>query len=277
MRNISKRFKISYLLFLFAIICLTGMISFGFIKFINKTTSKDTLPKEISIDLGDGITMEFVRIDSGSFMMGSYEEEGDGDETPRHKVTITKAFYIGKYEVTQEQWEKIMGENPSELKGEKNPVDTVSWKDCIKFTERLGEITGKKLSLPTEAQWEYSCRAVTTTKWFFGSDENVADQYGWIESNSQGTTHLVGMQKPNAWGIYDMYGNLQEWCMDWYQNPYSLGDAVDPLGPEVGDSHVVRGGGWGDFPDNARSAYRNANGENVGNNGTGFRCVMYLD
>ncbi|MFA9375852.1 MAG: formylglycine-generating enzyme family protein [Lachnotalea sp.] len=277
MRNSLKRFKIANLLFIFILIGLIGIFSLGFIKSIHKTSAINVASKELSIVLGDGITMEFVCIDSGSFLMGSYEEEGDSDETPRHKVTITKPFYIGKYEVTQEQWEKVMGNNPSELKGEKNPVDTVSWNDCIEFTEELKTITGREFTLPTEAQWEYACRAGTTTKWFFGDDENNADLYGWIDSNSQKTTHPVGMLQPNAWGLYDMYGNLSEWCKDWYQNSYLETEAVDPAGPEVGDSHVVRGGGWGEFPDNARSSYRNANGENGENNGTGFRCVMYLE
>lgn len=220
--------------------------------------------------------MEFVLIKDGSFMMGSYEEEGDEDETPRHKVTITKPFYMGKYEVNQEQWIEIMGENPSEFKNSQNPVDTVSWQDCILFTKELSKLTQNNINLPTEAQWEYACRAETTTKWFFGADEEEAGEYGWIDLNSEGMTHPVGLKMPNNWGLYDMYGNVQEWCLDWYENPYSQTDEKNPEGPKKGESRVIRGGGWGDFPDNARSSYRNAIGEEIANNGCGFRCVLYL-
>lgn len=277
MKNSSNGLKNLSPLWIVVVIGLIGVIALDSLLFVYKMKSENATVKKLSIDLGDGITMELVRIDSGSFMMGSYEEEGDSDETPRRKVTITKSFYIGMYEVTQEQWEKVMGENPSEWKGKKHPVDTVSWNDCMEFTEKLSEITGREFTLPTEAQWEYACRAGTTTKWFFGNNVSSYIQYGWIDEEAQGITHPVGLKKPNAWGLYDMYGNIQEWCKDWYQNPYLESDLVDPAGPRVGDSRVIRGGGWGDISDNARSAYRNAIGEDVSNNGTGFRCVMYLN
>jgi formylglycine-generating enzyme required for sulfatase activity len=277
MRNIIRKLNTKNPFFLIKTIVVILVIALVVFMYIRKTTAKHALPEEFTIEFGDGVNMEFVLINSGSFMMGSSEQEGDSDETPRHKVTITKPFYLGKYEVTQEQWKKVMGNNPSSFRGNDNPVDTVSWKDCIAFTEKLSSMMGRKLTLPSEAQWEYACRAGSIYKWFYVADDLNAGDYGWIDSNSGGTTHPVGLKEPNEWGLYDMYGNIQEWCLDWYQNPYADGEAVDPSGPKEGDSRVIRGGGWGDFLDNARSSYRNANGENEANDGTGFRCVLYLD
>jgi formylglycine-generating enzyme required for sulfatase activity len=227
-----------------------------------------------SIDLGGGIKMEFVLIKPGSFIMGNDMDLGDGDETPMHKVTITKPFYLGKYEVTQEQWQELMGSNPSEFKGVKLPVDTVSWNDCQSFLSKLQRKIGKKFTLPTEAQWEYACRAGTTTIWNLGNSSTLLEDYAWIDSNSGKVTHPVGSKKPNTWGLYDMYGNVQEWCADWYATPYTLGDVTDPKGPSHGDSRILRGGAWGDSPVNVRSAYRNCNGADGKNNGIGFRCEM---
>ena len=245
---------------------------------ISTLTNKYTeLNKIQTIALSDGVEMEFQLINPGSFMMGEDEWIGDSDESPKHKVTITQPFYLGKYEVTQEQWVAIMGNNPSTFKGEKNPVDTVSWDECQIFIQKLSEKTGKKFSLPTEAQWEFACRAGTTTQWNFGENENIAVDYAWINENSNKTTHPVGSKEPNAWGIYDMYGNIQEWCADWYTNKYKIDDYTDPIGPSYGDSRVVRGGGWGESPIDIRSSYRNCNGSDGKSDGIGFRCVMLVE
>ena len=230
--------------------------------------------RSMTIDLGDGIKMEMVLINEGTFTMGSDYDMGEEDESPLRNITITKPFYIGKYEVTQEQWKQIMGTNPSQYKGPKNPVDTVSWNDCRIFLEKLSTKTGRQFGLPTEAQWEYSCRAGTTTKWSFGKTDDKAGEYAWFRDNSQNKTHPAGGKKPNMWGLYDMHGNLGEWCSDFYINPYSHKDLIDPKGPETGDSRVIRGGAWGDSPDNIRSAYRNCNGPDGANDGIGFRCIM---
>ncbi|OYO51550.1 hypothetical protein CG709_19070, partial [Lachnotalea glycerini] len=179
---------------LFAILLLLAVFA-AFIVYSYNHLSKDVLPKEINLEISDGVTMEFVLIDSGCFAMGSFEGEGDADETPRHKVAVSKPFYLGKYEVTQRQWEVIMGENPSDWKGNEYPVDTVSYNDCIVFTEKLSQITGKEISLPTESQWEYACRADTITKWSFGNKEEDITKYGWIDINSKGTTHPVGLKQ----------------------------------------------------------------------------------
>jgi formylglycine-generating enzyme required for sulfatase activity len=230
--------------------------------------------KTETIDLGAGVKMDFVPIPAGSFLMGSGPDGGDEDEMPMHKVAIAKPFSIGTYEVTQEQWVSIMGTNPSSFKGAKLPVETVSWNECTRYLVKLGERTGRTFSLPTEAEWEYACRAGTTSRWSFGSSDEYAIDYAWIGSNSLGITHPVGGKKPNPWGLYDMHGNVWEWCADWYASPYPAGDVVEPKGPSSGNSRVLRGGGWGDPPGSIRSAYRNCIGPDTGHNGIGFRCVM---
>ena len=233
-------------------------------------------PKLETIELGNGITMEFVMVAPGTFMMGStYESVGAGDETPCHKVTLSRSFLLGKCEVTQEQWSQIMGSNPSRFKGKKLPVETVSWNDCQHFLAKLSELSGRTFSLPTEAQWEYACRAGTATAWNSGEEATVPGS-AWHDENSGGRTHPVGGKTPNAWGFHDLHGNIGEWCADWYASHYPPDDAIDPKGPPSGDSKVVRGGAWGDNPSMLRSPSRNANGPDGANHGIGFRCVLEI-
>ena len=189
-------------------------------------------------------------------MMGS--EKGDNDEKPVHKVTITKPFYMGKYEVTQEQWEAVMGSNPSNFKGAKNPVEQVSWEDCEKFIGKLKEkVSGRDFRLPTEAEWEYACRAGSTTDYCYGDGDESLDEYAWYYGNSESKTHPVGQKKANAWGLYDMHGNVWEWCSDWYGD-YADGAVSDPKGPESGSARVLRGGSWGGNARDCRSACRHS-------------------
>jgi len=167
------------------------------------------LPIERGIDLPGGEKLTFVLIPAGSFMMG--DADGESCDKPVHQVRITKPFYLGKYEVTQEQWQAIMGTNPSDFKGAKNPVENVNWNDCHAFLTKLNEKvanTGKKFVLPTEAQWEYACRAGTTTQYSYGDSAEELGDYAWSRSNAGRTTHPVGQKKPNAWGLYDMHGNV---------------------------------------------------------------------
>ncbi len=235
-------------------------------------------PSRASVDLGGGVTMEFVLVPAGDFIMGSDENTGDGDESPQHKVTFTRPFYLGKFEVTQEQWSALMGGNPSEFHGPHRPVDNVSWNDCQAFLARLSAKTGRRFALPTEAQWEYACRAGTATPWSFGERETDAADYGWLAANSGGATHPVGEKKPNAWGLHDMHGNVWEWCADWYEkHAYAASDVTDPTGPAASTSRILRGGAWGEHPNNARSAVRNCIGPDTHHNGTGFRCVMLVE
>lgn len=238
--------------------------------------SSKNFPQIKIVDLGEGIKLELVLINPGSFLMGSNNEEGDEDETPKHNVSILKPFYLGKFEITQEQWSKIMDFNPSYFKGGKKPVDSVSYNDSIKFLEKLSKKTGLKFTLPTEAQWEYAARSNSTSSWSFGDNSSLISDYAWLKDNSANTTHEVGLKKSNSFGICDMYGNVQEWCLDWYGN-YSGTSSNDPSGPSNGDSKVLRGGAWGDNPENLRSAYRNCLGPNEKTNGVGFRCVLSLD
>ena len=169
-------------------------------------------PKELAVDLGKGIKLEMVLIPAGEFMMGSADSDKDAThhEKPQHRVRITKPFYMGKYLVTQEQWEVVMGNNPSHFKGPKNPVEEVSWDDCQQYLDKLNERQRNpagKFVLPREAQWEYACRAGSKTRYCFGDDDSKLDEYAWYEKNSDHKTHPVGEKKPNAWGLYDMLGN----------------------------------------------------------------------
>lgn len=231
--------------------------------------------ESLSLDLGGGTTLEFVRIRPGSFTMG--DDHGFSDEPPAHTVTITKPFYLGEYEVTQQQWQAVMGGNPSRFRGPQSPVENVSWKDCQTYLKRLTEkfaATGEKFSLPTEAQWEYACRAGSTTKYGFGDDEAALPAYAWFKANAGNTTHTVGQKKPNAWGLYDMHGNVWQWCADWYDAEYyKRSPAVDPTGPAAGVYRVVRGGGWDAAAAQCRSANRLLYAPAARHAGIGFRVV----
>ncbi len=220
--------------------------------------------KTVDFDLGGGVKMDLVLLGPGSFMMG--DPKGEKDEKPVHKVTISKSFYMGKFDVTQEQWQGVMGGNPSHFKGARNPVDSVSWEACQAFIKKLNEkfaASGATFSLPTEAQWEYACRAGASTRYGFGDEEARLGEYGWFETNAGGQTHPVGEKKPNAWGLYDMQGNLWQWCADWYDGSYyKKSPATDPTGPsEPGgpsgvSSRALRGGCWGDPASCCRCACR---------------------
>jgi formylglycine-generating enzyme required for sulfatase activity len=167
--------------------------------------------------------MEFVLMPAGTFTMGSPASDPNAydDEKPAHQVTISKPFYMGKYEVTQAQWKAVMGSenNPSYFKGDSLPVDHVSWRDVQEFIQKLNrreeQASGVFCRLPTEAEWEYAARAGTTTLYSFGDDAAELDDYAWYAGNADHTSYPVGQKKPNAWGLYDMHGNVSEWCQDW--------------------------------------------------------------
>ncbi|MFW6106656.1 MAG: SUMF1/EgtB/PvdO family nonheme iron enzyme, partial [bacterium] len=187
-----------------------------------ETAAVLVVPVEKTVKLGGGVTMDLVLIPAGEFMMGSPRAEDERyDNETQHEVRITKPFYMSKTEVTQEQWERMMGENPADFKGAKNPVDSVSWNDCRDFAKKLSEqVDSLTFSLPTEAEWEYACRAGSTTKYCFGDSDRELGNYAWYRPNSDGKTHPVGQKKPNAFGLYDMHGNLWEWCQDRYGADY---------------------------------------------------------
>jgi formylglycine-generating enzyme required for sulfatase activity len=193
------------------------------------------------------VRIEFCHIPAGSFWMG---------EKRQYHVTISRNFYMGKFTVTQSQWEAVMGENPSKFKGPDRPVETVSWEDCQRFIGRLNEYEGRGIyRLPTEAEWEYVCRAGSETAYCFGNDENQLGEYAWYEVNSGHQTHGVGKKKPNAWGLYDLHGNVWEWCQDWL-GYFPEEPATDPAGPPSGSHRVRRGGGWLYGAQRCRSAHR---------------------
>jgi formylglycine-generating enzyme required for sulfatase activity len=199
-----------------------------------------------------------VPIEASSFTMG--DDRGESEEKPPHKITISKPFLMGKFEITQEQWEAVMGGNSSRFKGARNPVDRVSWEDCQAFVKKLNEKFADSkttFSLPSEAQWEYACRAGTATPYSFGDKPADLDEYAWFEDNAGGKTHPVGEKKPNAWGLYDMYGNVWEWTADRFDgNYYKISDANDPAGPADGVAYSLRGGSWSDSAFYCRSTYR---------------------
>jgi formylglycine-generating enzyme required for sulfatase activity len=200
--------------------------------------------------------MEFVLIPAGEFQMGS-NNDGGHDEWPVHRVHISKAFYLGKYEVTQGQWQAVMGNNPSQFKGDLNlPVERVSWDDVQEFIHRLNAKEGStKYRLPTEAEWEYAARAGSTTVYSFGNNPSQLGEYAWYNDNAGDRTHPVGQKKPNARGLYDMHGNVLEWVQDWF-NYYHAGAVTDPQGTESGSGRVFRGGSWFSAAGYCRSAYR---------------------
>jgi formylglycine-generating enzyme required for sulfatase activity len=196
-------------------------------------------------------------------------------EKPAHGVTLTKPFYMGKFTVTQEQYQAVMGSNPSHFKGKDNPVEQVSWEDAQAFLKKLSEQTKQALRLPTEAEWEYSCRAGTTTMYYSGDTEADLARVAWYDGNSKSTTHPVGQKEPNKFGLYDMHGNVWQWCQDWYgEDYYGKSDAENPAGPEQGAFRLLRGGSWRNGPMDCRSGRRDRDGPGYRNLYLGFRIVF---
>jgi len=237
------------------------------------------IPKEITVQIGEKVSMKLALIPAGKFMMGSPDAEKgrSSDEGPQHEVTISKAFYMGIHEVTQEQYEAIMGKNPSRFKGATNPVENVSWDDAVEFCNKLSQKTGKTVRLPTEAQWEYSCRAGTKTRFCFGDDDTDLRDHAWYKGNydeGKPPTHPVGQKKPNPWGLYDMHGNVEEWCSDYYADSYAKAKNAAPEGPASGSDRVLRGGGFGRDPQNCRSAYRYLHSPGTRSYEFGFRVSV---
>ena len=258
--------------------------------------------EDVTVTLPGGAKLEMVWIQPGRFLMGSPDSESgrNEDEGPQHQVTITKGFYLGKYELTRAQWESVMNTRPwawagtfEEPEKAKYPAVNMAWRDVETFIRRLNESEGKELfRLPTEAEWEYTCRAGTTTRWSFGEDSTRIADYARYDENSRAVivrddgsiaygspeAQETGSVFPNPWGLYDMHGNAREWVLDFY-GPYSAHPQIDPKGPEwpteghaPQDSHVERGGGYGDRPRSVRSAVRYRGlGQSIL---TGFRVLM---
>jgi len=255
-----------------------------------KATKGSPVQNAVRSTNSPGAPTEVVRIPGGRFQMGDSQET---DAKP-HPVTVS-AFFMDKILVTQEQYEKAMGENPSRWKGGRNPVEQVRWSDAVKFCNKRSELEGLRpcydlktwkcdfdgdgYRLPTEAEWEYACRAGTSTAYFFGDDPAKLGDYGWFDKNSGGHPRPVGQKQPNAWGLFDMCGNLWEWCNDFYGvDYYNASPVADPKGPDAGSTKVVRGGAWRFSAERCRAGYRY--NENPGYADVcfgydiyGFRCV----
>ncbi len=265
-------------------------------------STSGSLPKRLTISHGD-LKMEFVLIPAGSFVMGS--DRGGRDELPRHRVVISRPFYMAKYELTTSQWEAVMGRHEglrkltrgdNLMKGPSKAINVLSWNDCQAFIEKLKAIApGYAFALPTEAQWEYACRAGSTTEFYFGDDESELGDFAWYEGNmiwpnkpayrGKAFYHDVGSKKPNAFGLYDMHGGVWEWCADYYDRDYYFrAPLVDPAGPQSGRFRVLRGGSWFRYAKYCRSAYRrfcypacNGDGVTAYINDFGCRLVINLD
>jgi formylglycine-generating enzyme required for sulfatase activity len=240
-------------------------------------------PRGISVStpeprLVDRFGIDFVLIPAGTFQMGS--DHGDDNEKPVHTVRLSRPFYLGMYPVTQRQWEAVMGSNPSRFQGPEHPVERVSWNKVQEFIRSLNTHEGRALyRLPTETEWEYAARAGATGAYCFGDDVTQLAQYAWYADSARGITYPVGQLQPNAWGLYDMHGNVWEWVQDWYDNQEyarrtATGTAVvDPAGPASGSDRVLRGGGCGSPARGCRSADRSSDVPSYLSTDRGFRLL----
>ena len=221
-----------------------------------------------------GLNMKMVFVEGGTFQMGATSEQGsdyDRDEKPVHSVTLD-SYYIAETEVTQAQWRAVMGTNPSYFTGDDRPVEQVSWDDAQEFCRRLSQLTGKKYALPTEAQWEYAARGGNKSKGYKYSGSYSIDGVAWYDNNSSNTTHSVKQKQPNELGLYDMSGNVYEWCSDWYGS-YSSSSQTNPTGPSSGSFRVFRGGSWDYCARSCRVSYRFNINPSYRINGIGFRLI----
>ena len=232
----------------------------------------------------NNVGIEFVLVPSGTFIMGA---NNSSQAYPPHQVSISRPFYIGRYEVTQEQWQKVMGKNPSRFKGANNPVESISWDDAQEFIARLNQMEGhSRYRLPTEAEWEHAARGGTTGPWFFTNDKTIKHTalwpYAWFDPNADGKTHPVGQKKPNPLGLYDMYGNVREWVQDRWAWPYSPADpSIDPQGPTESQAmdnyRKSRGGCYADSHNSCSSTLCDVEEQHKHNKRIGLRLALSLD
>ena len=229
----------------------------------------------ISIPVKDGISIDMVRVEAGTFTMGATAEMKDpfSDEKPTHGVTLANDYYIGKYEVTQALWKAVMGNNPSNFKGDNLPVEQVSWDNCQEFISKLNRITGKTFRLPTETEWEYAARGGKKSRGYQYSGSNNLSEVAWYKENSGYKTHAVGTKQANELGIHDMSGNVLEWCQDWY-GEYNSSSQLNPTGANSGSYRVRRGGCWFDLARYCRSSSRRSFTPGGRDNDLGLRLVL---
>jgi formylglycine-generating enzyme required for sulfatase activity len=240
-----------------------------------RTENGDAEIRKLPCSIKNSIGIEFVLIPAGDFWMYSNTLH---KKDPVHKVIIPEPFYLGKYQVTQEQWKNIMGNHPSCFEGNNRPVECVTWNEVQEFIKRLNSKAGSdKYRLPSEIEWEYACRAGTSTKYFFGDSDLKLDEYAWYYANSENKTHSVGQKKPNPWGLHDIHGNVWEWCLDEDQNIPEL-IAVNRNSWIIGgiSGLVLRGGGWVSYTDKCRASSRSSYHSDYGSYSVGFRLLMTL-
>ena len=270
-------------------------------------------PASVANEAVNSIGMKFVRVPKGTFAMGSQRGNRNADLDERqHEVTLSRDYFIGAFECTQEQYERVMGKNPSQFQDPRSkgstanhPVERVSWNDAVEFCRRLSSLPeeeqeGRVYRLPTESEWEYACRAGTTTSYSYGDEEGQLGDYAWFANNSgnvvldakklllaskdkrsnddrleryQCRTHPVGRKRPNSWGLFDMHGNVWEWCSDWYGD-YPMVAVTDPQGPVQGSVRIRRGGPWNDPAECCRSAYRDFREPTHTSHSLGFRLAL---
>ena len=223
----------------------------------------------------NGVSFEMIKVEAGTFTMGATSEmqDPDSDEKPAHQVTLTNNYYLGKTEVTQALWKAVMGNNPSYFAGDNKPVEKVSWNDCQTFFSKLNRATGKNFRLPTEAEWEFAARGGNKSRHYQYSGSNSLTEVAWYDDNSGGMTHNVATKQPNELGLYDMSGNVWEWCSDWYGD-YSSTAQTNPTGAYSGSRRVHRGGSWDYDAWSCRSSLRGDFGPGSGDNSLGFRLAL---
>ena len=239
------------------------------VKDVADITFEEVNKTETKTFVANGISFTMILVEGGTFQMG---KSADGnDVSPVHNVTLSD-YYIGETEVTQELWQAVMGSNPSRFKGNMLPVEQVSWNDCQTFITKLNELTGQNFRLPTEAEWEFAAKGGTQSKGYTYSGSNTIGDVAWYGSNSS-KTHVVATKAPNELGIYDMSGNVWEWCQDWYDS-YSSSSQTNPTGPSSGYYRVNRGGSWSYNATNCRTANRSHNSPTYSNNRAGFRLAL---
>ena len=235
---------------------------------------KDTTLPRSRIETIDGHAFEMVYIEGGSFQMGSESEEAYSNEKPVHPVTVPD-FYLGRYPVTQSLWQAVMGENPSRFQGPERPVERVSWDDCQRFIEKLNAKTKQSYRLPSEEEWEYAARGGRLSEGYLYAASDKLDEVGWYDDNSGGETQPVGLKLPNELGLYDMSGNVWEWCEDDWHGDYkgAPGDGSAWVGNPRGAHRVCRGGDWAYPARNCRVSYRNNRSPGYRGSPRGFRLA----